>query len=902
MNLKGLPVSLYFCQKTDLTQTKSIANKIFSCLILSFVMTATLFGQDNITVANGYVVKMDGMDDYIRVNADRRLELQSNFSVELWAYMDNWSAGTISRTGLISKIEHSTGGYEIALDTNSAYKSIGFQIISCGSQSLTARAERSRTNLTSGWHHFVGTFDGRYAKFYTDGALSATVDIGATCSVNYPYNFDLRLGRSARNDGVGNNFFAGRIDEARIYSKVLTVAEILGHYNNGLGQTGLPENNLVAGWHFDENTGILANDFSGQNHTGMLMNSPYWLERTLRPNTINAIQVLQVRESSAVVSWVTNVPSTSKVEYGATTSYGMVVQNGERVYEHFLTLNNLTPFTTYNFKITSNTDSGQTISSDNQTFLTLDRAPTNNQFYVAPTGSSLNNGAPGSPWDLKTALSNPSAVQPGATIWLRGGTYNMPVEEGGLTSYLTGTEQAPIKVRSYPGEWAVIDGNLSNSPYKNIWVLTIQGSHTWFQDLEITNTETSNRKIDTTSSNPAERRGGSIQDWAVGTKLINMVIHDTGDGIGAWSAGSNNEYYGNVVYNNGWDAPDRLHGHGVYTQNNVGYKKFIDNTFFNGFSSNSRTGGTNASSVRNYTWKGNVFFNGEIAWLGPNIENLKVIENFTYNNRFGVGYEVNSTYLNAEVTNNYFTTGVQLFQFTNGLIFKNNTVWDSGGTFKNIVVQTNQRNPRSLFTLDNNTYYRSQNEFPFWQFTVIHQGMDSISRDLSNGLIERDFAFNSYQGSQAQTYGYVGQSWQQDLGFDLNSTYVDAPLTGTKIVVKPNQYDPNRALVVIYNWDLLNSVNVDVSGILSPGSSYKLHNVQDYFGDVITGTYNGGMLNIPMIGRTRAKPIGYDQVSTWYHDPLRPNTFPKFGVFVLVKNQQNPTSPANGRTSAKTNQ
>src|SRR6476646_8677352 len=83
-----------------------------------------------------------------------------------------------------------------------------------------------------------------------------------------------------------------------------------------------------------------------------------------------------------------------------------------------------------------------------------------NQFFVSPSGTAAGTGSITSPWDLKTALSQPLAVKPGDTIYLRGGTYNVPAADLGFTSRLTGTAASPIKVMSYPGEWAIIDGNV----------------------------------------------------------------------------------------------------------------------------------------------------------------------------------------------------------------------------------------------------------------------------------------------------------------------------------------------------------------------------------------------------------------------------------------------------------
>ena len=80
-------------------------------------------------------------------------------------------------------------------------------------------------------------------------------------------------------------------------------------------------------------------------------------------------------------------------------------------------------------------------------------------FYVSPTAAANGNGSFNSPWKLQTALDQPSAVQPGDTIWLRGGIYNAPP----YTSHLVGTSAEPIVVRQYPGERARIDGNYNGN-------------------------------------------------------------------------------------------------------------------------------------------------------------------------------------------------------------------------------------------------------------------------------------------------------------------------------------------------------------------------------------------------------------------------------------------------------
>ena len=78
-------------------------------------------------------------------------------------------------------------------------------------------------------------------------------------------------------------------------------------------------------------------------------------------------------------------------------------------------------------------------------------------FYASPTGTTSTAPGTGSitnPWSLQTALSQPAAVHPGDTIWLRGGTYT-----GTFTSYLTGTASLPIVVRQYTGERPTLAGS-----------------------------------------------------------------------------------------------------------------------------------------------------------------------------------------------------------------------------------------------------------------------------------------------------------------------------------------------------------------------------------------------------------------------------------------------------------
>ena len=55
------------------------------------------------------------------------------------------------------------------------------------------------------------------------------------------------------------------------------------------------------------------------------------------------------------------------------------------------------------------------------------------------------------------------------------------------------------------------------------------------------------------------------------------MIHDTSQGISFWIDAVDSEVHGCLIYDNGWNAPDRGHGHCIYTQNKDGVKTISGN-------------------------------------------------------------------------------------------------------------------------------------------------------------------------------------------------------------------------------------------------------------------------------------------------------------------------------------
>lgn len=120
------------------------------------------------------------------------------------------------------------------------------------------------------WHHVLVTRSGSLITFYLDGK---NVGSGGTRCNHYDNN-PIRIGM----DGDGESWhFEGEISEVHIYRQALSGAEVAEEWNNGLGiNHAVATGSLVDGYHLNEGDGNTANDFTGNNHNGILINGPAW--------------------------------------------------------------------------------------------------------------------------------------------------------------------------------------------------------------------------------------------------------------------------------------------------------------------------------------------------------------------------------------------------------------------------------------------------------------------------------------------------------------------------------------------------------------------------------------------------------------------------------------------------
>src|SRR6266404_2806932 len=222
------------------------------------------------------------------------------------------------------------------------------------------------------------------------------------------------------------------------------------------------------------------------------------------------------------------------------------------------------------------------------------------------------------------------------------------------------------------------------------------------------------------------------------------------------------------------------------------------------------------------------------------------------------------------------TAPIDNFQITGNAYFNNSDLFAGVSSGRNLLVGGGMIANNSVIT--SNCLYRSSSEMSIRSsdFDLGYGTGDNNTVMTANYIVGSALFSGSLDvGLTMNNNMLYGTLTSLNTAQYPNNTYTTTRPAGIKVVVRPNQYETGRANITIYNWDLASTVTVSltVTG-LNSGDTYELHNAMNYFGDVITGTYNGTSISVPMTGRAIGAPSGL---------PAPKSPFPEFGAFVLIK-------------------
>jgi len=222
-------------------------------------------------IINGGSLHFDDSNDRITLGTaiNAVIDPLNTFTAEAWVYNTSFDNGLGNNVGAI------IGNYNtLSVDMQFMLRRDGtayqFWVNDSGTTNFKA-VSVSNTALLNQWQHVAGVWNGSDLKLYVNGIL-----VGTTTGVTGA-SFKSQLNNPVY---LGNNFssekFVGNLDEVRLWTRALTVAEIVNNMNCELGasQTG-----LLAYYKFNQGFGGGNNisltsliDSSGNNYNGTLNN------------------------------------------------------------------------------------------------------------------------------------------------------------------------------------------------------------------------------------------------------------------------------------------------------------------------------------------------------------------------------------------------------------------------------------------------------------------------------------------------------------------------------------------------------------------------------------------------------------------------------------------------------
>lgn len=565
-------------------------------------------------------------------------------------------------------------------------------------------------------------------------------------------------------------------------------------------------------------------------------------------------------------------------------------------------------------------------------------------WYSSPTGTIDGNGSVSSPWPLHIALQSTS-IQPGDTLYLRGGTYRGP----GFECNLSGHSTNYITVTSYPNEWAIISDGMvltlgtnlptavNNDKFYEVPVFGSEplapdggywfrignevsyahnkvGSNKWelirnynitnhtegdavflesgflkntgnyiqYMNFEITSMILTNRDIDT-SSGRSGKDGLNFVASGKGNKAINLIIHNVGHpGIGFWNQQDGGEINGCILWGNGYYDTSISYG-GAPRGNGV----YTQN---------------DATSV---VLKNNIVFRNLTHGIKAFGEGGSANGFYIYSNIvFGLTGSSSGIHVGTggeTMTNNFVTNNIVMGNIHVGYTcLSNKTQIISGNICLNTYVDMKDI-LTGAYTNNINFLKYAPSHTGIVRFTSVYTPKDALNIEWDNNEYyletntgEQNFGLN-FQGLTIRASNGGGNlffqndetnSWKDWSGFDEHSTYqVGWPSTYTNITIMPLDYNPNRYYISVINMTSNNTASIDMSSYgWIPGQLYSIIDAQNWPDVIQRGIYNGTPINIPL---TLTNVSNIPGITHYTNKHTNVDNVKLFNVFILTRERNN---------------
>jgi len=211
-------------------------------------------GRPDMKFSTGSALIFDGADDFVNCGRSSTLNLRSAITIEAWIYPTGWGENPQNGYGRI--VDKTT--FVLFLNKGTVQPRRYNLVFGLRINGIMYYGNTPTNSITlNAWHHIVAVYDSVQMRVYINGVSQTLTYYGnmrPSGSIDDSSQYDLLIGDSA----TSNRCFQGKIDEVRIYNRVMDVNEVRCHYERRKYACQEPTHGE---WGVEEKTGTTTFDY-----------------------------------------------------------------------------------------------------------------------------------------------------------------------------------------------------------------------------------------------------------------------------------------------------------------------------------------------------------------------------------------------------------------------------------------------------------------------------------------------------------------------------------------------------------------------------------------------------------------------------------------------------------------
>ena len=254
--------------------TRVVGGLVLGTLTLVVLLVLAGIGT-GAPLATAGALQFNGTSQYVRagsVGSTSDALNASTFTLETWFYRTGTGVTTSTGTGgvtaapLIAKGRSQADGSNVDLNYFLGIDSSGRLVADFeeGAGQPSPGLNHPVTGVTSvtnnAWHHAAATYDGQTWALYLDGQLNRSLKLPSALLPRSDSIQRTSLGSALNSSGTAAGFFAGRIDEARVWNVARSSTQIGQGMNQELAG---PQPGLLARFGLNEGSGTTVDNSAG---------------------------------------------------------------------------------------------------------------------------------------------------------------------------------------------------------------------------------------------------------------------------------------------------------------------------------------------------------------------------------------------------------------------------------------------------------------------------------------------------------------------------------------------------------------------------------------------------------------------------------------------------------------